>query len=154
MNLFQLISVVKIISFLSSPLIACIQLLQTYQYDWRYINGLVQDCSISIASALETLQSSHAYTKPSIYAHNRVCRTVGWGVGIGLGWGASLIQWTYLSETLSISQVSATHSMIGYPPTPSKGIHSSKELWWLANDDLEGILPKGPGLSAMRKHGE
>ena len=62
-----------------------------------------------------------------------------WVGGLGLGLGGS--------------QVSATYSMIGHPPIPSKGIHSSKELWWLANDDLEGILPKGPGLSAMRKHG-
>ena len=43
-----------------------------YMYIHIYIYGLVQDCSISIANALEILQSC---TKPSIYnhSHNAYC---------------------------------------------------------------------------------
>ena len=42
---------------------------------WEYIDGLVQDCSISIAKAFEILQS---WTKPSIWSHFRTWLTH-WG---------------------------------------------------------------------------
>ena len=41
-------------------------LLTTLRYSWSCIDGLVQDCSISSASAREILQS---YTKQSIYVY-------------------------------------------------------------------------------------
>ena len=42
----------------------------TIWVSWKYLDGLVQDCSNSIANALELLQSC---TKPSIYTYCGLC---------------------------------------------------------------------------------
>ena len=47
----------------------------------KYIDGLVQDCSISFANALEILQS---YTKPSIYFQDHVNPEAQSGVSLNL----------------------------------------------------------------------